>query len=392
MCIRDSKYYAAFIGMAALGHYLYLVTNQIMSLYLGYLFGGLITYFIAEMVINKTVWVFRYYKGFFIFALAALLFIGALKVDIIGFESRVPSLSNVKSFSFNSGSENQYNDQNNIFAISKFHQTIIDQKDYFEAFEQNNDRFNSRSVQIVYHLKNNRTVSRSYTVSQDHFENNLEMKKIFESNEHANIEHDVLFSNIKHDFIYLEPDFGKNEVKLLEPNEIKAFLEVVKKDILEESFESMMSDSASIATFELRGKEVHDDIYNYHHNRPYDYIRIKHTYKHTLNWLKQNDYYDLLITKAKDLKYVQVIHVSRTNESMYSVKAEPLPSIIPTTDANNLIITDLNQIQELIENHADYSNTNEYFQINFQLKNGQNYNGYISPDDAPKYITTHFKK
>ena len=70
------KYSISFCGMTVLGIYL-LETgqNKITHMYIGFIIGSIVSYLIAEMILQKSIWVFKNLKGYLIYLIIAAIFI-----------------------------------------------------------------------------------------------------------------------------------------------------------------------------------------------------------------------------------------------------------------------------------------------------------------------------
>lgn len=93
------KYSVAFCSSALLGNIIVSLMNLGRSFtvfVVGYLIGGFIGYFAAEMLLRKTFRVFRRTKGFIVFALIMVLLLCAINFDLFGYASYVPDARDVE--------------------------------------------------------------------------------------------------------------------------------------------------------------------------------------------------------------------------------------------------------------------------------------------------------
>lgn len=154
---------AAFVHDALLGNQQLGLAAAVITA-LAVLAGSLIGYFAAEMLIRKTVWVFRgHWKGWLIFAAVAVLTIGFCEADVFGWEKSVPKAEQIRSVTLN-GTE--YSEPDSIRKILDLQQSIVQHK------ERNETPISERvgtdqavgMVRINYVLSSGRIVSREYSV------------------------------------------------------------------------------------------------------------------------------------------------------------------------------------------------------------------------------------
>lgn len=126
------------------------------------LLGAFLGYFAAEMLLQKTVKVFKgHWKGFVAVAAALILFVCCAEFDVFGYERRVPAPEEVESVRVNWS----YDDFNN-FELSRpeslelvraAHQGYLEHK----AIDETASGYYS-TIRFIYTLKNGRTLTREY--------------------------------------------------------------------------------------------------------------------------------------------------------------------------------------------------------------------------------------
>ena len=130
------------------------------------LVGAAIAYFACEMLINKTVKVFKNYEGFCIFGLCTALFIAFFAyTSVFGYETKVPDFADVESAAIYTN--RAYGDDipliaegELIKATQEIHREVI--KDIPVTKDDGDRIFN-----ITYQLKNGKKISRRYWISTD---------------------------------------------------------------------------------------------------------------------------------------------------------------------------------------------------------------------------------
>ncbi len=130
------------------------------------LFGALVGYFAAEMLMQKTLHVFsgRNWIGMGItgFVIIALMFCG--EFDVFGVERKLPDADAVKGVSIQCAGEPVLLEKpENIAAAIKLQSDIISHKDANEAYTGNYNE-SSNYVAFVYTYKNGKTFCRDYNI------------------------------------------------------------------------------------------------------------------------------------------------------------------------------------------------------------------------------------
>ena len=148
---------------------------------------GIVAIIIANMINRRGVTLKGAFKHILIFTALVFISIGALKVDIIGFERRIPSIDKVESVTvFPDMSYRHFNvrrkigrygitDTEDIKKVMDYHRHSIE--------TGNTDRINlPNNVEITYKLKNGRTLKRLYNVNlwneKEYFESVLSLDKV----------------------------------------------------------------------------------------------------------------------------------------------------------------------------------------------------------------------
>lgn len=133
------------------------------------IFGAFIGYFAAEMLMQKTLHVFKGGKwiGFGITAVLISAFLLGGEFDAFGIESKLPEASEVKSVSINSvGEAVVFEEPENIASAIKLHSEILSHKDANEQYTGNYN-VNSYYVTIIYTYNNGKTLTREYQIYSD---------------------------------------------------------------------------------------------------------------------------------------------------------------------------------------------------------------------------------
>lgn len=127
------------------------------------LLGAVLGWYVAEMLIQRTVRVFPgKWKGLIPVCLLLVLFVGAAELDMFGYERYVPKAGDVESVIVNSGGEWEIREPENLEKAIALHQTMIDHKRQHEG----DIHVYGDWMIFRYNLKNGRQVARRYYIAR----------------------------------------------------------------------------------------------------------------------------------------------------------------------------------------------------------------------------------
>lgn len=300
-----------------------------------------IAYFIAEMLLLKTVKVFKNFKGYLGFvAVSALVFCFCAFTSMFGYETRIPEKSEISkaTISENWGEETLFENEAIIDTVLSYHEEFI--KDI--PIEENKD-IPARTLSVTYELKNGKTITRRYNVSYELFEEVL--NAFYEYPEYKLDATEFSSLNIEN-VEYIDIHNAINGISALEISPKKSlvntdavdFLKAVKQDVLELNYSEIHMENSPISfsvdtnmtAFENKTKNVfiknfHNSTEQYVNNEIqevyYFSIRTNANFKNTLNYLKSIGYIDELKNALTDKIYIlnQPAVMTFGNES-YSTK------------------------------------------------------------------------
>ncbi len=122
--------------------------------------GAFLGYFGAEMLLQKSVRVFRgHWKGYLTAALVLILFVACAELDVFGYERRVPAAEEVACVRVRRGYASEVElcleEQESLALVERAHRGFVEHKD-------SSDRGISDNLTLSYTLKNGETLTRSY--------------------------------------------------------------------------------------------------------------------------------------------------------------------------------------------------------------------------------------
>ena len=138
--------------------------TKLVQLFVFMVLGGFIGWFLAQMLVEKTIHVFRRgWKGLGVMCLMFLLFLSCAEFDWTGYEKRVPDGDDVASVNVNATGgyvDFALTDSEDVQQVLQLHQRLIDHKGSVEDALRNKTA--NQQVQLTYTLKNGNVMSRSY--------------------------------------------------------------------------------------------------------------------------------------------------------------------------------------------------------------------------------------
>ncbi len=335
---------------------------------------SVVAYVAAEMVLKKTLRVWRSYKGYLIFAaLFGLTLCTFAFTNFFGFETRVPNVSDISEVAlYNNinfrGTPPFTKDSELISYFADTHKRLSEKRNVL------NERFADESsydtdITIEYKLKNGKTLKRKYGVA---YTDNVEIM-------------DVAYANL--DYKKLADEFFTDEIDRLgrvtirfqgdsvpgsemvsditDVNKFQELFEAVKSDITTLNFSQMNYTNSCYGftlNFQYTRKQSAEDekkenvqpaaTIRYYDSENYEnyydlYREINPNYKNTIKWLYDNGYGDLIRYNSNAAYYIEKDaqsanrryenDVARDNQSTETEYSADKFSKIDRTDVGALI-------------------------------------------------------
>ncbi|MGF7185688.1 ABC-2 type transport system permease protein [Desulfitispora alkaliphila] len=217
----------------------------------GYIFFSIVGFFIAEAILQKSVYVFNkrafiHYGAYLAIVMAVFT---AVNTDAIGYEDRIPPPHEVEAVYYSQGgywaylNNNQrlYQEEENIQYIQQLHQALITNR---QGVHENRLQPGGRAnITIIYELKNGGEIARSYQVFDTTAFKEL-MDPIHNSTEYKKVNYDIF---------HVDPDdldkitFGTyahgnhKSYSVVNQSEIEEVVSILQQDILATSYEDLTS-------------------------------------------------------------------------------------------------------------------------------------------------------
>lgn len=249
-----------------------------------------VTYFATEMLLKKNLKIWKSYKGYLVFLAAFSAFICVFAfTEMFGFESRIPDIQEIESVSLTENGWYEVGRHVNHEEVKEialaFHRDMLQDEMRYTLSSQANQ---PNSMFVVYRLKNGKTMTRRYEVSEAKKCEVMDALYAFREYKMQNIE---LFYEAIGEFHSI--DFGA--VSIRDVDEINGLIEALTADLLEIDYtETVGSDlwqtSMHIEYKPENGVEEEYRVYNVHQ-------RINANYRNTIAWLISNGYANELFNR-----------------------------------------------------------------------------------------------
>ncbi|NLB17775.1 MAG: hypothetical protein GX825_03340 [Syntrophomonadaceae bacterium] len=393
------KYGVTFCSMLLVGSYFYSSQDSLSWTYFGYILGAFLGYYLSVILINKTWQVFNRQvgRGFAAYVLIIAITLVGLNYDVLGYEKRIPDLSEVETvymdysfYQLTNDPEQQddypsdryrrkpkmiYMGPDNIGRIHQLHQAIITDR----AAVKERGLTNKRYVCLAYQLKDGNVVYRSYNIPQEQYA--TWFKPIYESQEYKRLHYDILnIAPEQADFIQVAANYVGRNVKIGDPTLVKEAVQALQRDAQTLTYKEITTDSswASIEILLSTGE------------------RMELTWnKGGLvfeNYLKSNNQLSNARIMPDDINSALVgktASVSRTGAATREVVMQEANYWEMEKSGEYLKITDPQQIETCLRTFNNHRQESVYT-IMFLLNNGNVISGEFSLETTPDFLKAHF--
>ncbi|CAM4018583.1 DUF6449 domain-containing protein [Mesobacillus thioparans] len=375
------KFGVAFCMTLLGGMYFDAMQNEFAWLLFGYAAGGIIGYFSAEMVLQKTWRVFRSGKGLVSYAVVLALLI-MITQAFTPYEKKVPALDEIKSVTYANQIYSDPNDpyapkplfqRENIDAVREFHRRIIQNEKTNEQTMKSQE-----NALIIYQLKNGDRLVRQYKIDPNDYEPQL--KEIHESLEYKHA-HLPVFNLKTEDITSIRINKRMTDVPLTisDKEKIKQAMSILRKELEQEPY------TLDYPVGNMSSIEILSSI------NQYENLELKQSYSSFINWLEENGMLEEAMVTPEDLEYIVVTNESIKADEFKEYQDEEFMNRI-LKGKNTLKITDDDKMGAAIQKAGyDWYNEEPYTAV-FVYKTGNLKEiRTFSDRDVPAYIEQYFK-
>jgi len=419
------KYGVTFCFMLLLGSYFNNMQNTMAWTYFGYFLGSLLAYFLVEILLTKSLRVFRFnvIKGWCIYALIVIGIIGVMNFDCAGYEKRLPELSEIESVymdNYFSALNNKdhprlvreqdsdmeygsplarplpvYTKSDDIKKIYALHQKIIANRGIEKNLPYSQIIRTERSnISLAYTLKDGSHIYRQYNINTPKYTDQL--KPIYETREYKDLHYPILrIDPAKIKMLEIDASDVNKSVRIIDPKFIEGAIAALQADVIAQTYEEMTREMPAWAdiTINLDNNENRQKNINFRNKSIH--LSWEKSYINFEQWLKDNhEYHNARIIPGEDIAYAVVARktADTPNEAVKEEKTITSQAIIElANDSANLKISEPDKLETClrkykhIDQQSDYSKENGY-NIFFFLKNGSSFAGGFTEDDTPDFV------
>ncbi len=287
------KYFVTFIAsLGAFGIFNSYASEKPLLLTFIIVIVSLVIYFGAEMILKKTLKVWRSYKGYVVFGACFAIMVGIFAfTSFFGYETRIPQEDRVKSVAiyeyYYQDNEPYLSDDGIIDYAREVHKKLIQEDrihivNKFEAARQS-------GIHIKYELENGKTISRRYPVSEK--EACEIMEELYKSKNYKLKNINLFGSNIQ-EIYSINLNYG--DMRINEKSKIDGLYSCIKRDVLDLDYSQMYNHESWDMNINIEFADKRDNVQG---GRSLNVIsrQVNANYKNTLNWLKENGYWESVV-------------------------------------------------------------------------------------------------
>ena len=395
------KYGVVFCSMLLAGTLFSDAQDGIGWTYFGYLLGSLLAYILMEILLEKSWYIFQWqrFKGYGIYALVVIVFVGGLNLDITGYEKRMPPLGEVESvyldntfflFEHRSNFPDEayppgsgpvppiFIEPENLASIYALHEAIIKSPEGKRVQQFGKQRIFREPTCLVYELKDGRRFYRQYRINRAILGDKL--KPIYESREYKELHNELLRINpATVNLIEVSTREGTKQLRITREDLMQQAVAALRQDILAQSYAEMTNPKASWAhiSISLPDRNGID-------------LAWQKSYTNFANWLRATGQYEQARLLPEDISQALVSQAFQFNESAPDGRYEPKSRSIDMADLEKrpgvLHITDSRELEQCLQDYYDSYYEEAAYDVIFLLKNDRTVEGVFLEGQVPAFI------
>lgn len=299
------KYFVAFVGtLAAFALFSQFIADKCILFIFIIILASIIFYFGGEMLLKKSIKVWRSYKGYLAFIGVFTAFILFLALtSVFGYETYVPKVEDIEEAAI----YNYYYQNEEPFTKSEeLNKYIVElHKDFVKKENRtilNTAYYPGTRIHITYKLKDGKLITRRYWVYDD--TKDSIMNKVYEYEEYKKAVESIFNERIER---IESVSIGKYDI-VLSSDKLNELVEAMKKDVLELGYDKLhLGGTGKWSSIRFVSKEETNtsvrssDRMNVYFDWAEVYI-TKH-YENTFKWLDENGYGHVAEYVYTDLSY-----------------------------------------------------------------------------------------
>ncbi|EDL65849.1 DUF6449 domain-containing protein [Bacillus sp. SG-1] len=347
----------------------------------GYGVGFAVGYLLSEMIVQKTWRIGLRLKEMAIFAFFLTGIAVFIHFGFKNYESYVPDLNEIERIYFNDHIYSyleEYEEEPVRYLSNE--ENIRNVKDLHGAIISDKESKGSVQLYIVYELKAGKKVIRNYEIDRTHFD--FYYESIYESVEYKESAHQILSvdTHLADKLTITARGPQDKQVSITDESLLEEAIDKLKKEVLEESYESMVDRSETLYDIEILLA-----------NEQRLYVPWKPSYSNFETWLMEKDLFNQVKVLPEDVSKI-LIYKREDHQTPLGMEVDLHDSIATLEEDNKALrITSEQKVKDLLEMKS-WTIESEYMAA-FYFK-GQDYPHVkgIKAENIPDYIMDHFER
>ncbi|MRN51517.1 DUF6449 domain-containing protein [Paenibacillus monticola] len=355
----------------------------------GYAIGALIGYVVAEMILRKTWQIFtrRVPLEWAVYTVLISLLLYIPASGLTGYENRVPSNDKISGVFAGGNYWMRDYSQDTLANLPIDQDPFSSDKDYIEAVRKLHlalaavrPERNSQSVAnytryqsftLAYQLNNSRKLVREYLVPVKGFE--PELKAVMETEAYKSEAYQMF--QLEENTYRIRLSNRDKVVDISNPVEIAEFKEILKREILNMSFEEQTSDRTPQAYIEVYSDQKQNV------NRSSLFYEWKPFYQELESWLVEKGYADRVRTTSAEIKSAEIMKDDFDGRISYEELYNPEKHVeLARSEKRTAVTADKNFITSILEHERDFAARNGMILVRMEYKNGNT--EYVQLEDS----------
>lgn len=324
-------------GIFVFGTYFSSFYQSSFAMFIGFLLGGTLGYYISNMLLAKRFNVFKcHIRGYMLVLAGVVCFQCILHFDIFGFEKRVPMASNVESvvleptYLLDRPEGNvSYSDPKVIDEIVELHQKLI-------AEQVGSSQ--SKQFYLQYVMKNGTKIKRSYNVDELRYKSIFDV--VYNSSEYKKQTYNLFDLNTDNvSMVTIESnEFWNNREKLTSKEDIQQLVQLLKEDILSSGSDELVFNRYEHAHFTFYSTDSNVNInvgFNSITNSTIGDLQdeigfetladipLNSKFKKTKDWLDSKGIFDKIGLKPEGVSYINLEDVESESNAKTILSDSP---------------------------------------------------------------------
>ena len=310
------KHLVTFIGaIGAFAVFCFSIYDNPIMLWLMVLVISAVIYFGSEMLLKKTLRVWNSYKGYigFLIAFAAIMCVFAF-TGFFGFETSVPDIGEVDLvavYEFYRYDKPYLTDEEVISKAIRIHNEMLEEKSVVAK------RSYGTRIHVEYKLENGKIIHRVYPIEEEQL--HKIMNSLYEKKEYKE-KREQIFTPMESVYRVSLQSEGNISETITDSEKLHKFVECIKKDVENLSYSQMNCDGwnfgvdiqyipaennvKKVIVTEATSSSAIGIVEDEEIRIEYMYQSINMNYTNTINWLRENGYWDRVALKNEGIMYV----------------------------------------------------------------------------------------